>query len=81
MVHPLQFGFREKHSTLHALISFTETIKETVDNGLFWIGIFVDFQEAFDTVNQSILTKMLEHYGIRGVGLDWFRSCLSNRKH
>ena len=27
-----------------------------------------------------ILLKKLEHCGIRGVGLDWFSSYLSNRK-
>ena len=35
ILHPLQFGFREKHSTLHALINMTEIIKETIDNGMF----------------------------------------------
>ena len=58
----------------------TETIKETINNGMFGCGVFIDFQKAFDTVNHSILIKKLEHYGIRGVGLDRFRPCLSNRK-
>ena len=58
----------------------TETIKETIDNGMLGCGVVIDFQKAFDTVNHSILIKKLEHYGIRGVGLDWFRSCLSDRE-
>ena len=66
---PLQFGFREKHFTLHAIIGMTETIKEAIDNGMFGCGVFIDLQKAFDTVNHSILLKKLEHYGIRGLEL------------
>ena len=53
----LQFGFRAKHSTLHALISMTECIKKTIDDGMSGIGVFIDFQKVFDTVNHFILLK------------------------
>ena len=72
----LQFGFREKHSTNHALISMTETIRSTLDNEKYGCGVFSDLKKAFDTVNHSILKKM-DHYGIRGIALDWFSSYLS----
>ena len=81
LLYPLQFGFREKHSTTHAFLSLTESIKHSIDNGKFGCGIFLDLQKASDTVNHDILIKKLEHYGIRRNVLDWFRSYLRGRFH
>ena len=78
--YTLQFGFRASHSINHALVSLTEAIKNSLDNRKFGCGIFIDLQKAFDTVNHNILLMKLEHYGIRGTALDWFKSYLSDRK-
>ena len=38
----------------------------------------MDLQKAFDTVDHQIQLAKLNHYGIRGVTNDWFKSYLSN---
>ena len=77
--YTLQFGFRNKHSTAHALIEITERIRNALDGKMLACGIFIDLQKAFDTVNHDILIDKLHHYGIRGVSNNWFKSYLSNR--
>ena len=80
VLYSLQFGFQENHSIDHALVSLTEAIRNTLDNKRFGCGIFIYLQKAFDTVNHEILLSKLEHYGVRGCALEWFRSYLSDRK-
>ena len=74
-----QFGFRKNNSTTYALMEITEKIKESIDKKKYGCGIFIDLRKAFDTVNHNILLNKLEHYGIRGTALLWFKSYLSNR--
>ena len=79
IIYQLQFGFQQHNSFDHALISMTEAVKNTLDNKRFGCGIFIDLQKAFDTVSHRILLAKLEHYGIRGTTLEWFRSYLTDR--
>ena len=80
IIYDLQFGFRKNHSTTHALIYLTEKVRKALDDNCFSCGVFVDLQKAFDTVDHEILLYKLNHYGIRGVENNWFKSYLSNRK-
>ena len=58
----------------------TETIRNTIDSGNYWCGVFTDLNKAFGTVNHSILLEKIEHYGARGIAFDWFVSYFTNRK-
>ena len=49
ILHDRQFGFRKKHSTVHGLVTLTEDIKKSLDEGNLSCGVFFDFQKAFDT--------------------------------
>ena len=81
IIYNLQFGFMQQHFTSHALlINITENIRKALDDGNIGCGIFVDLEKAFDTVDHQILLAKLNHYGIRGISNDWFKSYLSNSK-
>ena len=77
--YDLLFGFRQQYSASHVLINITERIRKSLDDENINCGVFIDLQKAFDTVDHQILLAKLNHYGIRGVSNDWFKSYLSNR--
>jgi hypothetical protein len=75
-----QYGFRKNYSTYMALIELIDSLSHSIDNNEYTIGIFVDLSKAFDTVDHKILISKLNHYGIRGTPLMWFKDYLSDRK-
>ena len=60
-IYKSQFGFRQHHSTIHALIDLTENIRHALDKNEFAVGVFIDLQKAFDTVDHKILLNPIRH--------------------
>lgn len=75
-----QFGFRPGHSTQDALTALSLWINKALDSGLLPAAVLLDIRKAFDSMYHSILLGKLEHIGIRGEALDWFRSYLRDRR-
>ena len=74
-----QYGFRKHYSTKLSLINLVNDVLKSLDKGSVTLGVFLDFQKAFDTIDHAILAGKLEHYGIRGLPLQWFKDYLCNR--
>ena len=78
ILYPLQFGFRQKCSTNHALIQITESIRNSIDNNEFGYGIFIDKKRH---LIQLIISFFYQNWlRVRGKAYDWFQSYLSNRE-
>jgi hypothetical protein len=75
-----QYGFREAHSTEHAVLELIDKVVMQLDNNKLPVAIFMDLTKAFDTINHSILLQKLQYYGIRNNALSLLDSYLTNRK-
>ena len=59
MLYEKQFGFRKFHSTIDALINMHDFIIENLRMKNKIVGIFIDLQKAFDSIDNNILIKKL----------------------
>ena len=80
IIYNSQYGFREKHSCIDAVMELTTEILKSKENNLHTASVFLDLSKAFDTLDPKILIKKLEKYGFRGVVRNWFESYLTNRQ-
>jgi exonuclease III len=74
-----QYGFRSSHSSYMALLDLYNKLSLAADEKLVTVGVFIDLQKAFDSLDHTILLSKLKHYGIRGRAYDWLTSYLYKR--
>ena len=75
-----QFGFREKHSCIHAILRVTEFMRKTIETKNMGLALFIDLRKAFDTVNHCFLLEKLCTYGFREKFNKLILSYLTNRQ-
>lgn len=80
LLHDSQYGFRKNRSTAHALIDLIEYVSGKIDSKVYSVGIFIDLQKAFDTIDHEILLQKLQQNGIRGLAYNWVKSYLTDRQ-
>ena len=62
------------------MLELVDQISNTFNGKNYLLGIFIDLSKAFDTEDHKILIQKLEHYGINGKNLSWFKNYLKNWK-
>ena len=79
IIYDFQYGFREKHSLIHALLDATSLGYDAIQDKKYSALLLMDFRKAFDTVPHKTLLQKLYHYGIRGLAY-FLESYLTNRE-
>ena len=72
ILYNYQFGFRQNHSTVLALIDVINDIYSHLENNEYVLGMYLDLQKTFDTVDHTILLCAFVHpcilYGLEVYG-------------
>ena len=79
LLYSKQFGFQTGFSTEHAIVKLVDQIYESFEKDHYTLGVLIDLTKAFDTVDHTIIIKILEMYGMKGINLAWSRSYMTNR--
>ena len=76
-----QFGFRKGFSTEAAITQFVDEIHKGLNDRQYTAAVFMDLSKAFDVLDHDILKLKLEHYGFRGIFLEFILNFIKERKY
>ena len=79
VITPFQSGFTRGDSMVNQLDDIYNTLCQALDDGKDVCAVFCDICKACDRVWHRGLIAKLNHYGIGGSLLDWFKIYLANR--
>ena len=80
LTHKFESAYRAGDSTETALLRIVDDFLAASEASQVSILTLLDLSAVFDTTDLSILLCRLEQYfGVSGLALSWFKSCLSNR--
>jgi hypothetical protein len=74
-----QFGFRKNYNTSLAALEVTDYCYSNLDKKNYVLGLYIDLQKAFDSLDIDILLSKLYNYGVRGVMFSWIKDYLTDR--
>ncbi len=60
-------GLRARWSNSVAVMEQLEEISTAINNGEYFVGVFIDLKKAFDTIDHGLLMKKMESYEIGGI--------------
>ena len=73
-------GGRKGYSTTTALTQIYHTLNVEFEQNNIGVTLTTDMSSAFDTIDNFLLLLKLEHYGIRGDSLMFFKSYFTDRQ-
>ena len=77
-INKSQHGFLSGRSTTTALLSYSNDVSNSLDNGLCVDTAYFDFSKAFDSVRHDYLIQKLSYKGLSGSLLTWIINYLKN---
>ena len=79
ILNNIQCGFRKGRSTLDHITRLQDAINKYNNNKGYTVGVFIDFQSAFDMMWQTGLLVKLQNLGITGNVFTFIKNFLTDR--